>query len=252
MPSPNLREQTRAYHQLIRPEPETRSLVLGSTGSGKSTLNAVLLELYRERHPSHLIVILDPKKRFFATRGKAGTSLFPDGYAAVPHGRRRGVTVTGRLIEGADGFSFRNETVYVIQDLGKAVEFAEWAYAKGADIKRPILVYVDEIMDLLMGNGRLYLSFRRLMAQGRELAIGMLVTSQRLVWADSQLISEVERIYVGMLHARNDRKKLVDNVHLVSPAAVLALAKPIPWHQFDLIDQVKGQHRLFTLELQRT
>lgn len=209
--------------------------MVGSVGSGKSTVGAALLECYHKFYPSHPVYIIDPKHRFVVGQYKT-TAIFPDGTTARNHGRVEGVTVNGYLLKTFDGYRRHNASVFVIQDVGLALQTFDRLFKK-SDVRKPVMIYNDESMDFHR-NGLVDYRFKRIIQMGREKGLGHITINQRPKRIDTTLISESERLYVGTLHNINDRKALEETVSIPNSKNLLI---PMERHVFWMIDQVKPE-----------
>ena len=230
----------------ITPEQATRALLLAATGSGKSTVSCAVLESYHRLYPGDRLYIIDPKRRFVATRrprDAAPGCLFPGGYDARLIGKRKGVRVYGRLIRPAMGFNF-DDTVYVVQDESKVNELFLWLYSH-ADARRPVLVYLDESFDMMHGSSA-NKPLRKLYQQGRELGIGILTVNQRPRGIDRVWLTEAEYLIVGTIRHYEDLVYLAKNAN--APRGTFDA--PLPRYVFQFVDQSGGRpNRQFRLKL---
>jgi len=215
----------------LTPKPKSRSLIVGSVGSGKSTVGATLLEAYHSYYPTHRIYIIDPKHRFVARRYDTGR-IFPEGVTARNHGRIDGVAVNGRLLVNADGYRWPHDRIFVVQDLRKTLHLFDWLFDK-SDVREPVMIYNDESLDMHRNN-QMDWRMGRIVQMGREKGIGHMTVSQRPKRIDMRFISESERLYVGTLHNVNDRKALADTVSVPDAKRLLV---PMERHVFWMIDQ---------------
>lgn len=229
-----------SWEQLV-PRPKSRNLIVGSVGSGKSTLGCALLESYHSQYPGHTIIIIDPKHRFVPLPAE-GTRLFPAGFGSKPHGRIEGVGTTARLLGTTPKFG-RLSGVILIHDLGAALDVFERVFDE-SDVRRPVLLYNDESMDFHR-NGLVDYRFKRIIQMGREKGLGHITINQRPKRIDVTLISESERLYIGTLHNINDRRALFETVALPDAKRLL---EPMPEHTFWMIDQAHAENsKRFTL-----
>lgn len=227
----------------IVPEPKSRNLVVGSVGSGKSTLGCSLLDTYHRLYPHHGVYIIDPKHRFVPVSSEDG-SLFPEGYTARNHGRIEGVATSARLVRVINR-RLLQPGAYLIHSLGDALMLYGYLF-QHADVRRPVMLYNDESMDQHK-NGLLDYRMKRVIQMGREKGMGHITLNQRPKRIDVTLISESERLYVGTLHNVNDRKALADTVAVPDARRLLTA---MPMHQFWMIDQVHPERsKRFTLKL---
>lgn len=233
----------------IIPLPSTRIFILGSTGSGKSTLQSVMLEGYHQLFPRHRIYIVDPKKRFYPQPEKNQNRLFPDGSLSRVIKNRIMVPINANLIHDVDGFNYDDEWAWLVQDHQKTIELMDWLYAH-PNAKRPAVIAFDESFDFVPG-ARAHPSLRRLMQQGRELSVGVWITNQRPAWIDQTMFSETNRLYLGRLFHVKDRERMVDHAPFASVQKCRELLVPMPEHEWYLINKDKPQ-RSFKFRLSRS
>ncbi len=222
----------------IVPPKECRATFLGSTGTGKSTLEAALLEHYRLFYPAHPIILADPKRRFFPVHDPHSRALFPRGYHRQNFGRRDGVHINARRVEKP--VKLRPGSTVVVQDVRAMLEWCNWLY-HNADVRLPTLLVFDEALQFQRGNQVLF-PLRRLIQEGRELGIGIWVVHQRPRRLDTRHISESERLYIGNLYHEDDRKYLMKEA-----ATDLSrwLAKPFPPYTFMMANQAHPDQSVF-------
>jgi len=230
----------------ITPEPATRTLLLAATGSGKSTVEAVIVEHYRRQNPTDRVYIIDPKRRFAATRRPRDapfTTLFPDGYDARIVGKRNAVRVYAKLLRPQFGFN-HEDLAFVVQDPDMINRLFAWLYNK-ADARRRVLVVLDESFDMMHGSASNPL-LRRLYQQGREIGVGILTTNQRPRGIDRVWLTEAEYLIVGTLRHFEDLQYLDKN----AAAPKGTFAAPLPKFVFRFIDQTGARpSHLFRMRL---
>jgi hypothetical protein len=233
--------------RVITPIKRSRSFICGSTGSGKSTLGAALLEQYHRYYPAHHLLIVDPKRRFFAAPEDHPARLFPDGYTASPHGRREGVSVAAEPLHEVGAWHMRHP-VLVVQDDDRALDAMSWLY-RHADVRKPWMVYVDEAHHFQSIQGRAFGPLGTLISEGREIGIGLIAIHQRPRRLDVGHISEAQRLYIGTLHNADDRIHLARTVALPNPER---LREPMPLHTFMLANQTHpAQSFMFKIGVRR-
>lgn len=231
-----------AFRRII-PGQRERALIVGQTASGKSTLGAVLLEGYHTLYPRDGIYIIDPKHRFIPV-GSTGRSLFPEGYDAKVHGRIASVSVCARLYRAF--MQSRTGGVFLVQDVGQALELFQTLFERG-DYAQPSLIYNDESLEL-HSNGLVDYRMRRINQEGRERGLGQITLTQRPKRIDQTFITESERVYIGRLTRKDDRKVMADNVVMDDNGGLMT---PLDRHHFAMIDQVDYSRSImdFTLNL---
>lgn len=224
----------------LTPKPFTRSLIVGSVGTGKSTIGCSILESYHKFFPSHEIYIIDPKQRFFAKKKdkeNTSTKIFPDGFIATNHGRRDGVAVYAQNLRFADELRSKKQKVFICQDPDECIGLFSWMFTNHDIRKRKMLCYLDESFDFVK-NVRANPELRKLIQMGRELGIGMVIVNQRPSYIDATFISEANRLYIGTLHNSNDRKRLAETVAIPRAKELLV---PMEKHTFWMINQNKPE-----------
>ena len=222
----------------LTPKPFSRSLIVGSVGTGKSTVGCSILESYHRYFPAHEIYIIDPKQRFFAKRNEEESPrLFPEGFTAINHGRRDGVSVHAHLLRFAEELRPRKQKVFLCQDPEECNNLFSWMFINHDIRKRKMLCYLDESFDFVK-NVRAQPELRKLIQMGRELGIGLVIVNQRPSYIDATFISEANRLYIGTLHNSNDRKRLADTVAIPNAKELLV---PMQKHTFWMVNQNKPE-----------
>ena len=231
-------QRSKTLWPILIPKPKTRNFLVGSVGSGKSTVGATLLEHYHWYYPKHEIYIIDPKERFFSDKSDSSL-LFPDGVKAINHGRMDGVTVNARFLEHADDFRF-GDTCFVIQNQDEVSKLLDWVW-KHHDVRQPKLLYFDESVDY--GSSR-YIDpgLKRIIQMGREKGIGHLTINQRPKDIPQIFLSESERLYVMYLGDDYDRKRIVDVINVPDKKQ---FERPMPQYVCAMIESGKEQVRKF-------
>jgi DNA helicase HerA-like ATPase len=230
--------------------PRSRSFIVGTTGTGKSTLSAALLRQYKERHPHHLLYIVDPKRRFVPVEpdeeDPEDLTLFPHGTKERIWGRRTGVAVLAGRLDVLNGrHLWDNDTSFVVQDSHVVHQLMDWLY-DNSDVRTPSLLYLDESSDMMHGS-RADPSLRRLLQQGREIGCGAMIVNQRPAWIDRTVLTESDQLYVGTLDHEDDRKA----ISRVSPlSAQERLETPVSLHSWFFVNKRKpGKSRIFRHQL---
>jgi energy-coupling factor transporter ATP-binding protein EcfA2 len=172
--------------ETIRIKPNDRVLILGATGSGKSTLSTILLV----HHPYH--VVLDPKHQFTYQRGvrilSGDQCITSDLNEAYKYDEPYPVIYRPSVNECKDG----------------CAAFWDWIW-----YRRNCIVYVDEVM-AVSPSVNMPFGYQRAVQMGRSHDIGVWSTSQRPARIPQNLISESEHIIAFELRNPNDIKRVAD------------------------------------------
>lgn len=245
-----MEDAARSFWKEVTPRPRSRTLILGATGSGKSTLGCTLLESYHEQHPRDVIYIMDPKERF-VPRDNDSTRLFPDGPTARIHGRVEGVAVNAVLLRNPYGFRWDHERCFLVQDWDKITETLDYLWANH-DVRRPVMVYNDESLELHNEAARIHPSMRRLIQMGREKGLGHITISQRPMGIGKTLRTETDKLFIGCLFDPGDLKA-VSSLANVPPEGngitKRSLLAPVRQRYFTYIDQHdQSKNRVFTVK----
>lgn len=229
----------------ILPKPKTRSFICAQTGEGKTTLEMTLIRGLHRRHREHRFVFLDPKRIFYPTAPAAG-ELLPEGVNFRIIGRREVLPVAGALRRH---FGLRDRLrhggVWIVQERESMEELYDWLY-KNAGARYPTWVVADETFDMQKGV-RADRGFRRLIQEGRQLGIGMIMINQRPVWIDKAMLSETQYFYIGRLGYGEDRQFLVKS--LPDRYRPLLIEEPAR-HSWAFIDRLDPERsRVFSLRV---
>lgn len=168
----------------MRPSYNERAMIVGATGTGKTTLARQLLRPY-----SHILVI-DSKCTYGGKKGEPGYKMVssPGGLKWIG-GRTK--LIQYRPNEDSQGVDDYN-AVY------------KWAYRRGG-----ILIYTDEAF--LVHHGAYAPDWlRNCVTCGRELGIGMITGTQRPRGIDLRIMTEAEVFYAFALRHRDDRRRMAE------------------------------------------
>lgn len=199
---------------LVRGE---RSLLLGGTRSGKSTLAEYLIREFLRKYPKARILVVDSKPRFRAEFNLDGT----------PAARRykrwsHGPVLSGsmRLPEMCDPKAALDaawKLTHVVVAQTDDERMRGWqaqvvrAFFRESRASIPYLVYVDETLDFYSMNGSPVGgtdSIRQCARSGGEKGLALLCGSQRPRGIPVQLLSEVSTVYLFHLDFIDDMKYL--------------------------------------------
>lgn len=233
----------------VMPSSRAHAFIVGSTGSGKSTLGAALVDAVRFVSPSRVVFIMDYKQRFVGVDPVPELpqqTLFPDGVTALPHGRVEGVATFAHDLKRPPLRSLEPRTAWLVQDEDLILKMCRWLYDH-ADIRRPVTIYFDETADLMSGT-RAHANIRRLLQQGREKAIQLIVINQRPFFVDQTFFSESSYLYVGYLSREDDRIRVRKEIDY--DPFVRLMESPLPKRTWMYLDHDHiHRSRLFTLKV---
>lgn len=194
-----------------------RGLILGGTGTGKSTLVEFLIQNFVAEYKSARVLVLDSKPRFRA-------QWLPDGTSAARRYKRwdHGVVTAGSM--AVDLLGNPKDALATSWMMGCRIAIAQSdsaayrphmlrllaTFFKQARASRPGLVIVDETLDYFHGNGSPIGgndSILRVARAGRELGLSLGAGSQRGLGIPIQLRSELSQAYIFKLdHAKDIRE----------------------------------------------
>ena len=168
----------------IRPKPDQRLILVGATGTGKTTLARELLRPYKR------IIIIDSKCTYGGKDGEPGFRMV--------HNPRQ----LWNLQKSVDFIQYRPSEYH--QNTLSYDDVYKWCYRR-----HDIMVYTDE--GFLVHHGSFAPDYlRACVTCGRELGIGMITGTQRPRGIDLRLMTEAE-IYVAFdLRHRDDRKRMAE------------------------------------------
>lgn len=160
--------------------PQDRTLIVGHTGSGKTTLALRLIGGYRS------LVVIDPKHR-----------------VTVP---RAGIVVGDPRVFAQWWPQRTRRIVYRPDPRLKKHEDVDEVIARVLAYGRTCL-YVDEAMEFSTQGGILP-AYKRAITQGRELYVPVVSASQRPVGIHNTILTEAEHVFVFRLRSSDDREKM--------------------------------------------
>lgn len=163
------------------PAYDERAVLVGRTGSGKTTLAEHLLRHYA------FAVVLDPKRRITWEGFDRQESL-----QAVSHSKFSHVIYAPTWEEQWD---YKPEAVE---------EFFRWIFHR-----ENTMLYVDEVMRVSRGDviPSYYLAC---VTQGREIGVGVISSTQRPKKIPQVILSEAEHYYVFPLQLSQDRDRVLE------------------------------------------
>jgi len=202
--------------EVLTPTQDGRTMVLGRTGSGKSTLQDNLLLRYLALYPTARVLIIDSKPRFKAEYSTSGNT-------AERHYKKwsRGNFLQGSYrLENKGDIKPQLDTIWRMRgrvaiaqtrpgdlaDLAWLEGVARVFYGSYSD-KTPRLIMIDELADFfeVRRSGGI---FHQAARSGRELGIGMLAGSQRPSYIPTVVMTESDRLYLFNLDYSEDMKKV--------------------------------------------
>lgn len=201
-----------------------RAILLGSTGTGKSTVAEWLIGDALRRYRDMRVLILDSKPRFRAQWEVNGLSAAPryrrwaHGSTVIPNSVALPVEDPARSLQ--DAWRFDNRVAIAqspngAEDQDTLFELidAASAFFDEAQADLPHLLYVDEVMDFFHMNGA-PIGKRRTIVQcaraGRELGLGLVTATQRPRGIPAQLLQESNMMYLFWLRNVEDVARLDD------------------------------------------
>jgi hypothetical protein len=168
----------------LRPKPDQRLILVGATGTGKTTLARQLLK------PFPSIIVIDSKCTYGGKEGEPGYEM-----VSTP-------TALKRLRASVDYIQYRpDETHQTVLDYD---EVYKWCYRR-----QNLMVYTDEAF--LVHHGSYAPDWlRACVTCGRELGIGMITGTQRPRGIDLRLMTEAEIFIAFDLRHKDDRRRMAE------------------------------------------
>lgn len=194
-----------------------RGFLLGGTGSGKTTLEEMLIASFFNKYKTSRILVLDSKPRFraeFFTNGMSAKKVFK-------HWKPSETIPGSVLIRTADQLddAWRLGARIVIAQCETQVERVRLVqcaekFFNEARHTRPQLLCVDETADFFHMNGAPIAgssdALVRVARSGRERGTAALYCTQRSRSIPSSIIEELTQLYLFVLDGKSDLKRCVE------------------------------------------
>jgi hypothetical protein len=196
-----------------------RGILVGASGTGKSTLAKHVLTQFRVENPDARILVLDTKPRWRGEVQADGTST-----RRLYRKFVKGDTIPGaRILSRRDDWSIvwnrdttPTQTVIVQKPTATQranVRFQVWAserFFQSQDARRPSLIYWDEGMDFFETNSSALGSdiVQRCYRAGRELNLTSLIGVQRPKGINLQCLTETSWCALFRINFTQDVKRL--------------------------------------------
>ena len=169
---------------LLRPKPDQRAILVGATGTGKTTLMRQLLR------PYPAIIVIDSKCTYGGKEGEPGFEL-----VHTPSQLRR-------LRRSCNFIQYRPDENH--QSVSDYDEVFKCCY-----LRQEIMIANDEAF-LVHHGSHAPDWLRACVTCGRELGIGMITGTQRPRGIDLRLLTEAEIYIAFALRHRDDRKRMAE------------------------------------------
>jgi energy-coupling factor transporter ATP-binding protein EcfA2 len=176
--------------QDLLPKSTERMLIVGATGTGKTTLAKELLRSIARQNPKQAILIIDPKCTY-DTGGQGYTMIRSPASLNWWNGRKLRLHYRPSPL---------NQTVSDYDEIYK------WAYSR-----HDILVYTDETY-LTMHHTVSPDWQRAVVTCGRELGVGAIFATQRPSGIDLRIYTESERKVCFYLAHNDDRRRMAQEM----------------------------------------
>lgn len=163
-----------------------RVLFVGQTGSGKTVLASTLLK------STDYVVVVDPKHMFTWGHGPR----FDDVYETVAELDREWKGPAAAIYRPSIG-----------EMRAGCPAFFQWAWNQGS-----ILVYIDEVFDLMVG-GTAGAWLTKCYKQGRQKNLSVWAGTQRPARVDLSIITEAQHFFMGLLLMDVDRRRMAEIAH---------------------------------------
>lgn len=190
-------------------------MLLGASGTGKSTLGTELVRRFLAGHPRGRVYVVDSKPRYRAEWTIQG--IRPRYSSWVKGDTLRGSVAINdvehlrdaELISRCCVFqSIRTNGQPVDDYEEQAAELAQRVF-RSSGPRRPTLLYVDETYDLAGPTGLVDRRLLRTVRAGRERDMAVLMGAQRPRSIPLPILTEATKVYAFRLEFLDDRKYLV-------------------------------------------
>lgn len=230
----------------IRLHAGERGVLLGKSGTGKSTLAKWLLDSWLSEYPSGRVLIIDTKPRFRADYDVSGNRITYKGW--VSGDTMRNSVAIHRSSELRWALKISRCAIFqkLTPDRKQVANYRAVIANLAADFfrmsgpKKPTLFYVDEFYDVCHGNGG-YVSesVLQVMRAGREVNQAGLFGAQRPKSIPLPTLTEASCYYIFFLEYEDDVKYLRKH----GPA----IARPARGFEFNFIRSMRGGQKVEVL-----
>lgn len=203
--------------ELISLRERERGFLIGGTGSGKTTLEEMLIYDFSDRYPKSRILILDTKPRFraeYLVNGLSAKHLFKHW---APSDTIPGSVLIRRADQLNDAWRLGAKVVIAqceLQEERKYLVDCAEAFFKSARHSRPQFLCVDETADFFHMNGAPIAgssdALIRTARAGRERGTAALYCTQRAKSIPGSIIEELTQLYLFMLDSEDQLKRCVE------------------------------------------
>lgn len=241
----------------ILPGIDERSLLVGKTRSGKSTLALQALNEMLDSFPTMELLVVDTKPHFKASHTLNGIradflyrnwqkgDYFPESVVLSAHdktvnldyafdiahtvsGRKRGATIILQTDNKSDYPNIANRLMQQYRRSNK---------------KRHVFIYIDEAYSLLKYSRFVAEQVTLCVTAGGERGVGVMAATQRPRWIPVEMLSEITRYYVFRLDNNKDKVNLRDN------GLPPGFRFPRQMHNFRYYNALTDENRLMRLQI---
>lgn len=209
----------------ILPGIDERSLLVGKTRFGKSTLALVSLNELLDVYPTMELLVVDTKPHFKASHQLNGLKAdilyrnwqkgdyFPnsvvlpanDNTVSLDYAFDIARTISGKRRGAAIILQTDKKSDY--PQIGKRLE----EQYRRSNKRRKVYIYIDEAYSLLKFNRTVAEQVTMCVTAGGERGVGIMLSSQRPRWISVETLSECTRFYVFRLDNFQDKKNVREN-----------------------------------------